>query len=116
MIRICCSPPLDARQPGPSFGPKTDSMGKLGSSELTSTVAVCPRSSHSWSHLDCRSVGLILIILFRIFPFSPEHRLSRGVWTKGLKAGDPDHRKQAIAGPRAVFVTANRLGSSLGIA
>jgi hypothetical protein len=43
MRRICCSPFCDARQPEPRSAPKTDSMGKFGSSDVTSTVAICSR-------------------------------------------------------------------------
>src|SRR5579872_4436315 len=72
MRRICCSPFWPARQPAPSVALKTDSMGKLGSSDVTSTVAICPRSIQLETGADPAVVRSELTILFRIVLFSPK--------------------------------------------
>src|ERR1051326_7393820 len=66
MTRICCSPLLEARQPGPSFEVNTDSTGKEGFSEVTSTVAILSRLIQSTK--DCRlaSARRTCTILLRI--------------------------------------------------
>src|ERR1700689_2631244 len=74
MSRICCSPFWDARQPGPLLELKTDSMGKRGSSELTSTVAICPRSIQRGPGPGLATVLSDAIILLRTFLFSLIHR------------------------------------------
>jgi hypothetical protein len=71
MMRICCSPSWEARQPGPSFEPNADSMGKLGSSDVTSTVAIRSRSSQPWSDSPVGNPWCSPEILFLILPFSP---------------------------------------------
>src|ERR1700693_5631175 len=70
MRRISCSPSCDARQPGPPSVAKTDSMGNLGSSDVTSTVAICPRSIQCAPDDDRATVWAELTILFRTFLFS----------------------------------------------
>src|ERR1700722_7784310 len=70
MSRICCSPFCDARQPGPPLALKTDSMGKPGSSEVTSTVAICPRSIQRGPGPGLATVRPEAISLLRTFLFS----------------------------------------------
>src|ERR1700704_4491073 len=62
MSRICCSPFCDARQPGPSSGLNADSIGKSGSSEVTSTVAIRARS------IQCTPDGGVLPIRSELDP------------------------------------------------
>ena len=73
IIRICCSPPCEARQPGPSSGPNADSIGKLGSSDVTSTVAICSRSSQPLSDWPPCWAWCGPTILFRIISFSSQN-------------------------------------------
>src|SRR5580700_11194719 len=70
MRRICCSPFWDARQPGPPLVLKADSMGKLGSSDVTSTVAICPRSIQCEPDPGLTIAWSELTILFRTLLFS----------------------------------------------
>src|SRR5271157_4071880 len=70
MSRICCSPFWAARQPGPLFGLKTDSMGKPGSSDVTSTVAISPRSIQRGPEPGLTAGRSKPTILFRTFLFS----------------------------------------------
>ena len=72
IMRICCSPPWEARQPGPSSGPNADSIGKLGSSDVTSTVAICSRSSQPLSDWPPCWAWCGPTILFRIISFSSQ--------------------------------------------
>jgi len=71
--RMCCSPALAARQPGPFSNRSADSTGNCESSEDTSTVAICSTSSQ-------RSSGLFVaalwngVIRFRIDLLFLEHR------------------------------------------
>src|SRR5215471_17214855 len=76
MIRICCSPFSRARQPGPLLTLKTDSTGKLGSSDVTSTVAICSRSTHLSGNFDSFSFDGRPAILFGIPQFSPRARVA----------------------------------------
>jgi hypothetical protein len=73
IMRICCSPPWEARQPGPSSGPNADSIGKLGSSDVTSTVAICSRSSQPLSDWPPCWAWCGPTILFRIVSFSSQN-------------------------------------------
>ena len=70
MIRIFCSPCSPARHPGPPFELNANSMGKSGSSDVTSTVAICSRSSQLWSDSPPCWSRCDPTILFRILSFS----------------------------------------------
>src|ERR1700683_555289 len=70
MRRICCSPFWEARQPGPPLPLKTDSIGKPGSSDVTSTVAICPRSIQRGPGPGLATVRSEATILLRPFLFS----------------------------------------------
>src|SRR6202171_4657281 len=70
MRRISCSPFLEASHLPPVSGFKAESMGKSGSSDVSSTVAICRRSSQPCSESLKSLAELESTILF-LMPHFP---------------------------------------------
>src|ERR1700674_658736 len=70
MSRISCSPFCEARHPPRASGFRAESMGKSGSSDVSSTVAICRRSSQPCSESleNCAKLGSTILFLMPHFP------------------------------------------------
>jgi Protein of unknown function (DUF2924) len=92
-MRMICLPLWAARQPGPFPETKADSSGKLGSSDVTSTLATSSRSSHSCSvrGSECTVAGLIMVLrTVYYFPLKPSRAGSAAI--EGAVADSLRHR------------------------
>jgi hypothetical protein len=94
--RRVCLPLWAARQPGPFPETKADSTGKLGSSDVTSTLAISSRSNHSCSARESEWAVAGSITVLRTV-YSP---LGRVVLMRGsLKPRPKSPTFQFSAGP-----------------